>query len=72
MRIEDSVAGLYLWCTERRSSWDTLQRLAVLGIIAGPGAFYGSEGEAHVRIALTASDERVAQAVERLTSAGQG
>lgn len=72
LRIEDSVAGLYLWCTERRSSWDTLQRLAELGIIAGPGAFYGSEGEAHVRIALTASDERVAQAVERLTSAGQG
>lgn len=69
LSIQDSVAGLYLWCTESRSSWDTLQRLAELGIIAGPGAFYGVEGEQHVRIALTAPDERISQAVERLNSA---
>ncbi|PRA12823.1 succinyldiaminopimelate transaminase [Arthrobacter sp. MYb211] len=68
LTIEDSVAGLYLWCTEGRSSWQTLQRLAELGIVAGPGAFYGTAGQSHVRVALTGSDERIATAVERLNS----
>ncbi|MCW4464318.1 succinyldiaminopimelate transaminase [Glutamicibacter sp. MNS18] len=68
--IEDSLAGLYLWCTEGRSSWQSMQRLAELGIIGGPGAFYGTAGEQHVRIALTATDERINQAVQRLNSAG--
>ena len=70
LRIEDSLAGLYLWCTEDRTSWQTMQRLAELGIIAGPGAFYGVHGERHVRVALTATDERISQAVQRLNSAG--
>lgn len=68
LTIEDSVAGLYLWCTEKRSSWQTLERLASLGIVAGPGAFYGTAGQSHVRVALTGSDERIAAAVERLNS----
>jgi aspartate/methionine/tyrosine aminotransferase len=32
-----------------------------------PGTFYGPAGARHVRIALTASDERVAAASERLS-----
>lgn len=68
LTIEDSVAGLYLWCTEGRPSFTTIQRLAELGIVAGPGVFYGTHGEQHVRVALTASDERIAAAVERLNS----
>ncbi|WP_461634414.1 succinyldiaminopimelate transaminase [Glutamicibacter soli] len=68
LQIDDSVAGLYLWCTEQRPSFETIQRLAELGIVAGPGVFYGTAGEQHVRIALTASDERIAAAVERLNS----
>lgn len=70
LRIQDSEAGLYLWCTDGHSSWETMQRLAEQGIIAGPGAFYGQAGEQHVRIALTATDERIAQAVQRLNTAG--
>ena len=68
LRIEDSVAGLYLWCTQDRPSFETIGALAQLGIVAGPGAFYGTAGERHVRVALTASDERIAAAVERLNS----
>ncbi len=68
LTIEDSVAGLYLWCTENQPSFTTIQRLAGLGIVAGPGVFYGTAGEQHVRVALTASDERIAAAVERLNS----
>ena len=65
-RIEDSEAGLYLWTTFGESTWDSIGRLAELGIIAGPGVFYGEDGEGYVRIALTASDEAVAKAAERL------
>ena len=38
------------------------------GILAAPGAFYGPAGESHVRLALTASDERIAAAVARLAA----
>ena len=65
-RIENSEAGLYLWTTFGESTWDSIGRLAELGIIAGPGVFYGEDGEGYVRIALTASDEAVAKAAERL------
>lgn len=65
--IDHSQAGLYLWATRGEDCWDTIGWLADRGIIAGPGAFYGPHGTKHVRIALTASDERIKTAVERLT-----
>ena len=46
-----------------------LARLSELGIIAGPGEFYGDAASDHVRIALTATDERIAAAAERLSQA---
>lgn len=64
--IDHSEAGLYLWATRGEDCWETIGWLADRGIIAGPGAFYGPHGTKHVRIALTASDERIKTAVERL------
>jgi len=64
--IEHSEAGLYLWATRGRDSWQEVAELAELGILVAPGAFYGPAGGRHVRIALTATDERVAAAAERL------
>jgi succinyldiaminopimelate transaminase len=66
-RIDHSEAGLYLWTTRDERSEDTLGWLAERGILAAPGTFYGAAGGRHVRIALTATDERVAAAVDRLT-----
>jgi aspartate/methionine/tyrosine aminotransferase len=40
--------------------------LADRGILVAPGDFYGPAGARNVRVALTATDERVAAAVERL------
>ena len=40
--------------------------LADRGILAAPGTFYGAAGAQHVRIALTATDERIEAAVARL------
>jgi succinyldiaminopimelate transaminase len=65
-RIEHSEAGLYLWASRDESCWDTVAHLAQLGILVAPGDFYGLAGDRFVRVALTATDERVAAAVERL------
>ena len=64
--ISHSEAGLYLWSTRGEDSWATVDWLASRGILAAPGAFYGPAGGRHVRIALTATDERVEAAVARL------
>src|SRR4051812_41292842 len=67
-RVDGSEAGLYLWVTRDTDCWASLDSLARLGILAAPGEFYGPAGAQHVRVALTASDERVAAAASRLTS----
>lgn len=67
-RIEHSEAGLYLWATAGEPCWETVHDLAGLGILVAPGDFYGPGGAHHVRVALTATDERVAAAVSRLRS----
>ncbi|MDI6942457.1 succinyldiaminopimelate transaminase [Microbacterium barkeri] len=68
-RIDRSEAGLYLWATEGRDAWESIGRLADLGILAGPGVFYGPHFPQHVRFSLTASDERIAAAAHRLAGA---
>lgn len=64
--IEHSEASLYLWATRDEDCWKTVDWLAERGILAAPGAFYGASGRRHVRVAFTATDERVAAAVRRL------
>jgi succinyldiaminopimelate transaminase len=66
MTVEDTRAGLYLWATRDEPCWKTVDWLAGLGILVAPGEFYGAAGSRHVRVALTATDERVAAAVSRL------
>ncbi len=66
LSIEDSEAGLYLWATAAEDAWTTVSRLADRGILVAPGTFYGAAGARHVRIALTASDERIEAAACRL------
>ncbi|WP_433327853.1 succinyldiaminopimelate transaminase [Spirillospora sp. CA-294931] len=66
-RIDHSEASLYLWATRDEPCWSTLDHLADLGISAAPGDFYGPTGSHHIRIAFTATDDRVEAAVTRLT-----
>ncbi|MEU8580761.1 succinyldiaminopimelate transaminase [Streptomyces sp. L500] len=65
-RIEHSEASLYLWATRDESCWETVGELSKRGILVAPGDFYGPAGERFVRIAFTATDERVEAAVRRL------
>ena len=67
-RIEHSEAGLYLWATRPGlDCWAACELLATqCGLLVGPGSMYGPEGSAYIRVALTATDERVATAGDRL------
>ncbi|WP_274561792.1 bifunctional succinyldiaminopimelate transaminase/glutamate-prephenate aminotransferase [Streptomyces spiramyceticus] len=65
-RIEHSEASLYLWATRDEPCWETVGYLAGLGILVAPGDFYGAAGDRFVRVAFTATDERVEAAVKRL------
>ena len=82
LQIEESRAGLYLWCRSAQGpaaggeasatpataedTWRLVQEMAERGIVVGPGVFYGEQGNGYIRVALTASDERIAAAVARL------
>ncbi len=69
----DTKAGLYLWLQgpeneqgERPTGRQLVDWLAYHGILVAPGDFYGEGAANHVRMALTATDERVDQAASRL------
>jgi succinyldiaminopimelate transaminase len=68
LTVDDSEGGLYLWATRGEPCRDTLAWLAEYGILVAPGEFYGPRGSQYVRVALTATDERIAAAVQRLTA----
>ena len=70
-RIDHSEASLYLWASRQTDAgdepcWETVSWLAERGILVAPGEFYGRAGRDHVRVAFTATDERIAAAVARL------
>ncbi|GAA2677059.1 succinyldiaminopimelate transaminase [Actinoplanes palleronii] len=68
LRVDHSHSGLYLWATRDEPCWDTAAFLAGEGILGAPGSIYGRPGENHIRLAVTATDERITSAVARLTA----
>ena len=79
--VDASEAGLYLWTRRAETdpatataddSWSLLGELADLGIVAGPGVFYGEAGNGYVRVALTAPCDAVEEAARRLDSIARG
>ena len=69
-RIDHSEAGLYLWATHpARDCWSAAELLAAeCGILVAPGELYGAAGTRHIRVALTATDERIAAAANRMAT----
>ena len=65
-KIEFSNSGLYIWCTRDEDGWASVEWLAHKGILATPGSFYGEKGANYIRIALTATDAHIKDAVLRL------
>ena len=68
-KIEESAAGLYIWCTRTEDCWKSVEWLAKLGIVATPGSFYGALGASHIRIAMTATDAQITEAAQRIKAA---
>jgi succinyldiaminopimelate transaminase len=67
--VDHSAAGLYLWASHPDlDCWGSVQRLAEAGILVAPGEIYGPDGSRHIRVALTATDERIDVAVDRLAN----
>ncbi len=67
--IDRSEGSLYLWVRRGgETGREIVGWLAERGILAAPGDFYGEAGRFHVRVALTATDERIVSAAARLTS----
>ena len=67
-RIEHSEGSIYLWATRDEDCHASVEFLARKGILVAPGDFYGTAARLHVRVALTATDERVAAAAARLNA----
>jgi succinyldiaminopimelate transaminase len=69
--VEHSEAGLYLWAShEGLDCRASVSKLAELGILVAPGEIYGPTGARYIRVALTATDERIDAAIARLASLG--
>lgn len=64
--IDHSEGSLYLWATRAENCRASVNWLAERGILVAPGDFYGAKAANHVRVALTATDERIQAAAERL------
>jgi succinyldiaminopimelate transaminase len=67
--VADSEAGLYLWATLGEDCWKTVERMAELGIVVVPGAFYVLGESQYVRFSITASDADIAEGARRLRDA---
>jgi len=66
-------ATFYIWAPvpKETTSKDFIAKmLDVCGIVVVPGSGYGPEGEGYFRIALTATVERLNEAIERMKEAG--
>jgi succinyldiaminopimelate transaminase len=67
--VSHSEAGLYLWAAHPvYDCWESVRVLSKLGILVSPGEFYGQAGISYIRVALTATDERIDAAAARLST----
>lgn len=66
--IDHSEGSIYLWASRGEDCRATVDWLAERGILVAPGDFYGEAGRRHVRIGLTAPDERIDAAARRLNA----
>ena len=76
LRVEPPKASLYVWArlpSDEPSSGDYAARLVnETGVVVTPGASYGPAGEGYVRISLTVPDDRLEEALARLSRFARG
>jgi len=76
LRLEPPKASLYVWARlprGERSSGEFAARLVdQTGVVVTPGASYGASGEGYIRISLTTPDDRLEEALTRLSKFARG
>jgi LL-diaminopimelate aminotransferase len=73
LSLDSPKASFYLWVEVPKgytSARTTLHLLQEAGIVTTPGNGFGDPGEGYFRISLTVSQERLEEAVERLSRVG--
>lgn len=75
LRVEPPKASLYIWARlpegERSSAEFAARLIDATGVVVTPGASYGPAGEGYIRISLTTPDDRLDEALSRLTAFAQ-
>ena len=76
LQVDPPRASLYVWARlpeAERSSAEFAQRLVEeTGVVVTPGVSYGDAGEGYIRISLTIADDRLEEALERLSGFARG
>ena len=76
LRLEPPKASLYVWARlpegERSSGEFAARLIDATGVVVTPGASYGEAGEGYIRISLTTPDDRLDEAMRRLTAFAKG
>ena len=76
LHVDPPSASLYVWARlpeGERSSADYAGRLVEeTGVVVTPGVSYGDAGEGYIRISLTIADDRLEEALERLSRFARG
>ncbi len=76
LHLDPPKASLYVWArlpSSEPSSGDFAARLVnETGVVVTPGASYGDAGEGYIRISLTVPDERLEEALTRLSRFARG
>ena len=76
LRVELPKASLYVWAklpANEPSSGEYAARLVnETGVVLTPGAAYGEAGEGYVRLSLTIADDRLEEALSRLSRFAKG
>ena len=71
LQVETPKASLYVWAKlpegESNSGDYAAQLVEETGVVVTPGSSYGISGEGYIRISLTISDERLDEALSRLS-----
>ena len=76
LRLDPPKASLYVWARlpegERSSAEFAARLIDATGVVVTPGVSYGQAGEGYIRISLTVPDDRLEEALTRLSAFARG
>ncbi len=76
LRLDPPKASLYVWARlpegQRSSAEFAAGLIDATGVVVTPGMSYGPSGEGYIRISLTVPDDRLEEALKRLSAYARG